>query len=44
MKNGKLPNERDIDTPAGISQLLVDDMSLVHVSTQEACLFDENSI
>ena len=43
MKNGKLPNERAIDTPAGISQLLVD-MSLVHVSTQEACLFDENSI
>ena len=44
MKNGKLPNERAIDTPAGISQLLVDDMSLVHVNTQEACLFDENSI
>ena len=36
IKNGKPPNERAIDTLAGLSQTRVDDMSLEHVSTREA--------
>ena len=35
IKNGKMSNERAIDTPADLSQPQVDDMSLKHISTRE---------